>query len=110
LWLERFHGRSPGRVEGLDALTSIAAVGGRADEVSEGLQAWAAALPPDALGRSVSYRSLRGDPFTMPLHDLLQHVVNHGTYHRGQIAMALRLLGAGAVPSTDFVIFQRLPR
>jgi uncharacterized damage-inducible protein DinB len=110
LWLERFHGRSPASVEGIDALTSIAAVRARTESVADGLQAYVAGLDPGALGTSVSYTSLKGDPFTMPLAELLLHVTNHGTYHRGQISMALRLLGAEAVPSTDFVIFQRLPR
>jgi uncharacterized damage-inducible protein DinB len=39
------------------------------------------------------------------LLDLLLHVVNHSTYHRGQAAMLLRALGAVA-PETDFVVYR----
>jgi uncharacterized damage-inducible protein DinB len=35
---------------------------------------------------------------------MLQHIVNHSTYHRGQVSGMLRQLGAAAVP-TDFLVF-----
>jgi len=35
---------------------------------------------------------------------MLQHVVNHSTYHRGQITMMLRQLGAMPV-AKDFLVF-----
>jgi uncharacterized damage-inducible protein DinB len=37
---------------------------------------------------------------------MLQHLVNHGTYHRGQLATMLRQLDAKAV-STDLIVFYR---
>jgi uncharacterized damage-inducible protein DinB len=36
----------------------------------------------------------------------MRHVVNHSTYHRGQLAMMLRQLGQ-APPSTDFTRYLR---
>jgi uncharacterized damage-inducible protein DinB len=38
---------------------------------------------------------------------MLQHVVNHGTYHRGQITTMLRQLGAEPPKSTDLIAFYR---
>lgn len=38
------------------------------------------------------------------LAEMLQHVVNHGSYHRGQVATMLRQLGREA-PATDFILF-----
>jgi uncharacterized damage-inducible protein DinB len=38
------------------------------------------------------------------LAHLLQHLANHSTYHRGQVAMMLRQLGREAV-ETDFCEF-----
>jgi uncharacterized damage-inducible protein DinB len=35
---------------------------------------------------------------------MVQHVVNHATYHRGQVTMMLRLLGAKPV-GTDLIVF-----
>jgi uncharacterized damage-inducible protein DinB len=37
----------------------------------------------------------------------LQHLVNHGTYHRGQVVTLLRQLGTAAPPSTDLIAFIR---
>ena len=37
---------------------------------------------------------------------MLQHLVNHGTYHRGQVATMLRQLGAKPI-GTDLIIFYR---
>jgi uncharacterized damage-inducible protein DinB len=45
-----------------------------------------------------------GTPWTYPLWQMLQHLVNHSTYHRGQVTTLLRQLGAGAV-ATDFLVF-----
>ena len=37
--------------------------------------------------------------------DIVMQVMNHGTYHRGQIVTLLRQLGATEMPSTDFIRF-----
>lgn len=61
--------------------------------------------PPD-LDRLVTYRTSAGDEFQSRVEDILLHLALHGTYHRGQVAMALR--GAGLVPEpTDFIFFVR---
>jgi len=38
---------------------------------------------------------------------MIVHVVNHGTYHRGQVATMLRQLGAKPAVSTDMIVFYR---
>lgn len=38
----------------------------------------------------------------MPVYQMLQHVCNHATYHRGQMVTMLRQLGVEKIPSTDF--------
>jgi uncharacterized damage-inducible protein DinB len=62
-----------------------------------------AALSEEQYTRPVtsSFSSLR-DTFA---GDLLRHVVNHSTYHRGQAATLLRQVGAVA-PETDFVVYR----
>jgi uncharacterized damage-inducible protein DinB len=39
-----------------------------------------------------------------PLSDVLQHVVNHGTYHRGNLTAMLRQQGHGGIP-TDYMLY-----
>jgi uncharacterized damage-inducible protein DinB len=57
-------------------------------------------------GRLIEYKSFAGEPFTNSLGQVVRHVVNHGTYHRGQVATMLRQLGAQAV-SSDLIYFYR---
>lgn len=44
----------------------------------------------------------------MPVYQVLHHVFNHSTYHRGQLVTMLRQLGVTKIPSTDFVGFVRM--
>jgi uncharacterized damage-inducible protein DinB len=43
----------------------------------------------------------------MPVFQVLQHVFNHSTYHRGQLVTMLRQTGAKEIPGTDFIGFAR---
>ena len=43
----------------------------------------------------------------MPVYQMLHHVFNHATYHRGQLVTILNQLGADKIPSTDFSAFCR---
>lgn len=63
--------------------------------------AWAGAQDAQ---RVVEYRNLKGDPFAKPVWQIVLHVVNHGTYHRGQVAAMLRQLGH-VPPYTDFIYY-----
>ncbi|MCX6291662.1 MAG: DinB family protein [Bacteroidetes bacterium] len=59
------------------------------------------------LSSVVSFHDIKGNPFSMALCDILQHVVNHSTFHRGQIITQLRQLGFSEFPRTDYVVFRR---
>jgi len=54
----------------------------------------------------ITYRNLSGKEFTTSARDILAHVALHGTYHRGQIALALRAADVAPV-DTDFITFVR---
>ena len=54
----------------------------------------------------IPHRNLKGDPFRMPAWQIVLHLVNHGSFHRGQVAAMLR--GSGfAPPATDLIIWYR---
>jgi uncharacterized damage-inducible protein DinB len=55
---------------------------------------------------AIDYINLSGKLFTSPLSDVLIHMANHGSYHRGQIATLLRQHGHEPLP-TDFILFTR---
>ena len=58
------------------------------------------------LGRTVHYVNFRGGSHHNELWQLLRHMVNHSTYHRGQITTMLRQSGHDAV-ATDLVLYYR---
>jgi uncharacterized damage-inducible protein DinB len=64
-----------------------------------------AALREEDLTLEVEFTRLNGETDRARLGFLLQHVVNHGTYHRGQIAAQIRLVG-GVPPSTDLLRYR----
>ena len=51
-------------------------------------------------------KNLKGETFTHVYWQAFQHVVNHSTYHRGQIITMLRQLGVKP-PGTDLIMFYR---
>jgi uncharacterized damage-inducible protein DinB len=52
----------------------------------------------------VQYVNLHGQTYRYPLWREMYHVVNHSTYHRGQLTTMLRQLAARPIP-TDFLVF-----
>lgn len=65
-------------------------------------------LDEEALVEQVEYANLRGVLFRQPRWQLAMHVVNHSTYHRGQLVTMMRRSGLERIPNTDLVRFQRL--
>ncbi|HEX8172488.1 MAG TPA: DinB family protein [Thermoanaerobaculia bacterium] len=106
LWLQRWKGESPTEpppwldAPSLDALAAELRANAREREQ------WLGALSDHALDVVLHYRSLKGDPFAMPLRDTLVHCANHSTYHRGQLVTMLRQVGA-TPPGTDYTLFVR---
>jgi uncharacterized damage-inducible protein DinB len=62
---------------------------------------------PEFLKSQYSYKNLKGDSFNDIVEDTLYHVVNHGTYHRGQITTMLRAAGVTNLLSTDLIVYLR---
>ncbi|RYZ63435.1 MAG: damage-inducible protein DinB [Proteobacteria bacterium] len=54
----------------------------------------------------IVYRNSRGDEFSKVVKDMLFHVVNHSTYHRGQVALLLRQHEIDPVAS-DYIFYKR---
>lgn len=63
-------------------------------------------LTPERLLEQIRHETKRG-VFVQTVEQTLFHMVNHGTYHRGQIACLLKLLGVESI-DTDMVIYWKL--
>ena len=104
LWLERFHGRSPSSLPSGDQFANVADLRARWAQVENDLLV--NGLSAVDLERRFDYRDTKGNPHYSFLWQMLQHLANHGTYHRGQVTTLLRQLGGKPV-GTDMIGFYR---
>jgi uncharacterized damage-inducible protein DinB len=58
------------------------------------------------LVRTIAYTDMQGNPYESPLWQIVMHVVNHATLHRGQVMAMFRQLGL-APPPTDLMFYYR---
>lgn len=105
IWLERFHGRSPSAIP-KDESTDIDALRTRWTGIENNLMRFVAGLTQADLDRVMEYKTINFGLYKNPMWQSLQHLANHGTYHRGQIATMLRQLG-GTPLLTDLIHFYR---
>ena len=98
VWLSRWKGVSPGAMPGTD-LTTMAAVRQTWDALEAEQKAFVDGLSEIDLARTVEYKNTEGKPFSAPLGVLLQHVPNHATHHRSEIATMVTLI-KGSPPDT----------
>ena len=95
----------PGLLSAAD-FPDLATLTPRADEIQQGLTDYVGHLSSQDLAGPFEYRDLKGRAHSNLRWQALQHLANHGTYHRGQIATMLRQLHLKPV-STDLIAFYR---
>jgi uncharacterized damage-inducible protein DinB len=109
VWLERWEGRPSIPAWTAEEVPSPEALRERSASTSRARAAFLARQTDASLAAELPWTSLKGQAFADPLGDLVLQVLNHSTYHRGQVATLLRL--AGAVPaSTDWILWMRAGR
>lgn len=109
VWLERWQGRSPKSSDAdllefsAENFPSLEAIRERWVVVERDVRDYLVGLSEESLSHLLSYVNVAGETWTYPLWETLLHVVNHGTYHRGQVTTLLRQLGAQPA-SIDFLL------
>lgn len=104
IWLRRWRGTSPAALLDPADFPTIAALRARWAEVEAEQTDFVEGVTEGALEEVVAYVNTKGEPWRYPLWQMMQHLVNHSSYHRGQVATLLRQLGAKPA-STDFLLF-----
>jgi uncharacterized damage-inducible protein DinB len=106
VWLERFQGRSPSSLPDTTQFADVASLQERWAEHETRLLTFVRGLKQSDLDRVLEYKTLKFGVYRNPLWESMQHLVNHGTYHRGQVTTMLRQLGAQPI-ATDLMHFYR---
>jgi uncharacterized damage-inducible protein DinB len=104
IWLQRWKGTSPMEVFSPDDFPTVDSLADRFRAVAAERSGFLEGLTAEALSREIEYRNLKGETWRYPLWQQLHHVVNHSTYHRGQVITMLRQVGESA-PATDFLVY-----
>jgi uncharacterized damage-inducible protein DinB len=60
----------------------------------------------EELSKEISYVNSKGEKFTNTIQQIMTHVINHSTYHRAQVAAAVRQLGHSPAVS-DYIVYCR---
>lgn len=68
--------------------------------------AWAESLDQTGWDRVASYHDIKGNPYQTPVRQIILHLVNHNSFHRGQVVSLLRQAGH-APPGTDLIAYYR---
>jgi uncharacterized damage-inducible protein DinB len=104
IWLQRWKGVSPRTVFQATAFPILGAVRERWSAVEAEQRAFLSRITNERLLTVVRYVNLTGQSWEYPLWRQMCHVVNHSSYHRGQLTTMLRQLGARPLP-TDLLVF-----
>jgi len=104
IWLERWQGRSPKQAASFNDFPNVDAIDKRWAQIERDRKSFLEGLEDDMLGRRIAYQNLAGQTWEYSLGQMMQHVVNHSSYHRGQIVTMLRQVGAKSV-STDYLLY-----
>ena len=70
-------------------------------------EGWVSNVSELMLEHVFEYRNDKKEQIKMPIWQMLTHVFNHDTYHRGQLINMLRQLGVEKIPPTDFSVWSR---
>ncbi len=68
---------------------------------------WVHQVPERMLDHVFQYYNNKKESFKQPVSQIIIHVINHSTYHRGQMITQLHQLGVEKLPATDFVVWSR---
>jgi uncharacterized damage-inducible protein DinB len=107
IWYSRWMGNSP--LHGLNAVEfpDVAAIRRAWSEHETKTRSLLDGLSEQGVDRVYEYKNLAGQDFKNIFWHMFQHVVNHATYHRGQVTTMVRQLGANPGKPQDLIAFYR---
>jgi uncharacterized damage-inducible protein DinB len=107
-WYERWQGRSPTALLPPDQFPDLAALRRAWSELETKLRDYVAGVGDHGTSKIIEYKLLSGAAGASPLWQMLQHVVNHASYHRGQVTTMLRQMGAQPAKPMDMIAYYRV--
>ena len=107
IWIKRLKGESAPGLQKPDRIPDLDAARREWVDLEVEMREQLGRLGVEAVKRRIEYQDLRGNDQSDVVWQMLQHVVNHGTYHRGQITTMLRQMDVTPPASMDLISFYR---
>ncbi len=104
IWLKRFRGEPYGGLALAGERLTLEDLASGWPALLNGFASWVRAQDATVLTEAMQWRNLKGEEKSEIRYKLLLHVVNHGTYHRGQVITMIKQAG-GEVVSTDLLFY-----
>lgn len=105
VWFERIKGISIS--EAIWTPQPLSACAALNDKINESYLNFMDELQDADFTKVIRYRNLKGEAFSNTLEEILFHVFNHSSYHRGQIVSRIKELSFPP-PVTDYIVFSRM--
>jgi uncharacterized damage-inducible protein DinB len=106
-WYSRWQGQSPTALPDPGRFQDVGGLRAAWQGLEQQVRGFVDPLDDAGLAREVEYRLLSGVEAVTPLWQMIQHIVNHASYHRGQVTTMLRQAGAQPPKSMDLIAFYR---
>jgi len=106
-WCSRWNGQSPTAHVSPESFPDVATLRTSWAELEGNVRAVLDRMGGQGLDRVIEYSMFNGEPRASVFWQMVQHVVNHASYHRGQVTTMLRQLGATPPQSMDLITFYR---
>jgi uncharacterized damage-inducible protein DinB len=106
-WYSRWQGTSPTALLPAEQFPDVESLRAAWSAHETKMRAFLESLGEEGISRVIEYTLLNGQPGATAFWQMLQHVVNHASYHRGQVTTMLRQLGASPAKSMDMIAFYR---
>lgn len=107
IWLERWKGTSPTSGITEEEIPTFSTLKEKWASLRTQMDQFVQSLNEEKLQSPLSYKDLKGNAYTQVLWQQMQHLINHSTYHRGQVVTMLRQSGVKPV-ATDLIAYYRL--
>lgn len=106
IWLSRLTGKPESSLLKAQEVPSLAALKQIWEDVASRTARFLAKLDDATLASSFDFAGAEGKKYSQTYLQALQHLLNHSTYHRGQIAILMRQVGVQPI-GTDLISFYR---
>lgn len=107
VWLSRLKGEVSAPPTDWFPVWTLEATAAACEQNDLNWSAYLESLKDSSLSKPIIYRSSEGQGYQSLVEDVIMHVFNHSTYHRGQLARLVTQCG-GKRASTDLIGYTRL--